>query len=224
MRLLVVNPNATAAMTETIAAAARAALGPAATVAAVTNEDGPPAIQGAADGEAAIPGTLARIEAGAREADAVLIACFDDTGLAEARAAAPVPVIGIGEAAYLAATLLGPRFSVVTTLAVSVLVLEANIAGMGLSPRCAKVRASGVPVLDLEHDPAGAAARVAAEVDRAAAEDGVASVVLGCAGMTAIAADLARGRAVRIVDPVRAAALAARFAVEATRHPAPAAA
>ena len=91
-------------------------------------------------------------------------------------------MLGIGQAAYLAAVLLGRRFSVVTTLAVSVPILEANLAAYGLAAACAGVRASGVPVLEVER--AGDA--IAAEAARAVAEDGAEAIVLGCAGMAGL--------------------------------------
>lgn len=199
VRLLFINPNATESMTGTIAEAARRAAPEGVEILARTNHAGPPAIQGKADGAAALPGLLAEIRAADR-ADAIVIACFDDTGLAEARALAPCPVLGIGQAAYLAATLLGRRFSVVTTLAVSVPILEANLAAYGLAGGCARVRASGIPVLEVE----AAGAAIAAEAARAVAEDGAEAIVLGCAGMAGLTERLA-ALAVPVIDGVTAA-------------------
>lgn len=201
MRLLFINPNSTEAMTETIAEAAIRAAPPGVEIVARTNAAGPPAIQGPADGAAAVPGLLAEIDRAGDGFDAIVIACFDDTGLAEARARAPCPVLGIGQAAYLAALLIGRRFSVVTTLAVSVPVLEENLAAYGLAGACARVRASGVPVLEVER----AVAVIAAEAERAAAEDGVDAIVLGCAGMAGLTQALA-GLPVPAIDGVAAAA------------------
>jgi hypothetical protein len=48
------------------------------------------------------------------------IACFDDTGLEAARGVSFAPVIGIGEAAFHLASMLGRRFSVVMTLSRSI--------------------------------------------------------------------------------------------------------
>src|SRR5690606_29400625 len=110
---------------------------------------GPASIQGADDGEAALPGLFGEIDQ-AEGFDAIVIACFDDTGLYAARRRTQVPVIGIGEAAYHAAMLVAERFSVVTTLSVSIPVIQENIMRYGLSARCGKVRASNVPVLELE--------------------------------------------------------------------------
>ncbi len=203
MRLLVINPNATASMTDKIAAAARLAVPMGVEVMAVTNQSGPLSIQGPEDGAAATPGVLALVAAA--EADAIVIACFDDTALAEARALSPVPVIGIGEAAFHAAMMLGARYSVVTTLSVSIPVIEANLSQYGLAGTCLRVRASEVPVLDLEQPGSAAEARVSAEIDRALSEDGARAIVLGCAGMADLAARLSKRHGVPVIDGVAAA-------------------
>lgn len=208
MRILVVNPNSTAAMTESIAAAARAAAGPRAEITAMNPEGGPPAIEGPDDGAAALPGLFALFEReviGRDAYDAAVIACFDDTGLWELKARAAVPVIGVGEAGFQAAMLLGHRFSVVTTLPVSLPVIEGNLKRYGYVARCARLRASGVPVLDLEHAKESAEAAVSAEVERAFAEDDCDSVVLGCAGMAALAARMAERFGKPVIDGVAAA-------------------
>ena len=94
MKIAYINPNTTASMTQGIVATARAAL-PEAQIFGLTNTSAPPAIQGKADGDAALPGLLALLpEARALGADAIVIACFDDTGLAQARAPRHVRSIG----------------------------------------------------------------------------------------------------------------------------------
>lgn len=213
-RIAVLNPNATRAMTEAMVAAMRAALGDGATVLGLTNEGGPPAIQGEADGAAALPGLRALFDAALRDgAQAVVVGCFDDTGLDELRARRAAPAIGLGEAGCLLAGLSAPRFGVVTTLAVSVPVIERNVQAMGLAPRCVGVRASGVPVLELEAN----ADRVAAAFAALRAEAPGCAVVLGCAGMTAIADRLRAAVPGPLIDPVTAAgALAVAAAGQAT--------
>ena len=206
-RIRFVNPNTTVAMTRSVHAAALACAPPHVAIESATSRRGPAAIQGPEDGEAAIPGLLEAIGEGEADGvDAFVIACFDDTGLERARALTPRPVIGIGQAAFHLAMLAGARFSVVTTLAVSVPVIEANLVRYGLAGSCARVRASGVPVLELERDPEAARERVSAEIARALAEDGCGAVVLGCAGMAPLAAPLGARHGVRVVDGVAAAA------------------
>lgn len=206
MRLLFINPNSTVAMTESIAETARAAT-PEHEVLDWTNHAGPPAIQGPADGEAAVVGVLGLLaQAKAQDVDCIVIACFDDTGLAEIRAAAHCPVIGIGQAAFHMAALLGHRFSVVTTLPVSVPVIEENIASYGFGAICVRVRPSNLPVLEVEEAAPPAMARLAEELAFAEAEDGITAVVLGCAGMAALAPRLSRDTSLVLIDGVAAAA------------------
>jgi allantoin racemase len=206
-RIVILNPNATEAMTDDMVTTAAAIAGAGIEVSGMTNHRGPPAIQGAADAEACLPGLFGLAEqATSQDADALIIGCFDDTGLAAMRARFPCPVIGLGEAGMLMATLNAPRFAVLTTTDGSVPVIRDNIEAMGLAPRCDVVRAAGIPVLDLGariDDLRAALRKLAGETDGAA-------IVLGCAGMSPLATALIEPGQPRLVDPVRAAiALAA---------------
>ncbi|RWF65086.1 MAG: aspartate/glutamate racemase family protein, partial [Mesorhizobium sp.] len=153
MQILVVNPNTTASMTETIAAAARLVAGAETEIVAVTSSMGPVSIEGYYDEALAVPGLLVEIAAGERSgAQAAIIACFDDTGLDAARAMANMPVIGICEAALSSASFIAQRFTVVTTTERSRVPVEGLVQRYGMAGR-ARVRAADVPVLALE-DPA----------------------------------------------------------------------
>lgn len=208
MRLLVVNPNTTASMTAKVGAAARAVAAAGTTIEAVNPPDGPSSIEGYYDEAFAVPGLLAciaRAQAEARPPNGYAIACFDDTGLDAARALARSPVVGIGEAAFHLATLVAGRFSVVTTLARSIPAIEHNLVRYGLATRCARVRAAEVPVLALEEPGSPARARIGAEIAAALREDRCEAVVLGCAGMADLAAELSREHGVPVIDGVAAA-------------------
>jgi allantoin racemase len=204
MRLLVVNPNTTASMTAKIGAAARAAAAAGTEILAVNPAAGPPSIEGYYDEVFAIPGLIATMQdAGA--VDATIIACFDDTGLDAARSFSPTPVIGIGEAAFHLGSLIAGKFSVVTTLSRSVPAIEHNLVRYGLASRCARVRAADVAVLDLETPGSAARGRISREIDRAIQDDRAEAIVLGCAGMTDLAAELAREHGLPVIDGVAAA-------------------
>ena len=206
MRIHIVNPNSTVSMTEKIAAAARQAAAAGTEIIAATSLSGPPSIEGHYDGALALPGLLDEIGRGEMNgADAHIIACFDDTGLDAARCLAKAPVIGIGEAGYHLASLIAGRFSVVTTLSRSIPILEDNLRRYGLIARCARVRASEVPVLALEEPGSDAYRRISAEIAAAIAEDRAEAIVLGCAGMADLAASLSALHKVPVVDGVAAA-------------------
>ena len=175
-------------------------------VEAVSNSKGPASIQGQTDGDAAVPGMLEEIQAAIdRGADGIVIACFDDTGLNQARALSDVPVLGIGQAAYHHSMLMGLKFSVVTTLSISIPVLEENIHTLGVHPYCCRVRASEVPVLELEVEGSDAEQKISNEIASAIKEDSCEAIVLGCAGMTDLASRLSLLHGIPVVDGVAAA-------------------
>lgn len=200
--ILVINPNSTASMTADIAAAARSKALPGTQITAVNPADGPASIQGQEDGQACLPGLFElfdRIVGSSSDFDAVIIACFDDTGLEELKSRSHIPVIGIGEAAFHAAALVGPKFSTVTTLAVSIPIIEGNIARYGFANHSTGVRASNVPVLDIGKQTAHL---IETEARKAIAEDGCDAIVLGCAGMADLADDLSQSLGLPVIDGV----------------------
>lgn len=214
MKILFLNPNSSAHMTESVVVSARQVL-PEAVILGWTNAAGPAAIQGPEDGAAAVPGILALLsKAKAEGVDAIVLACFDDTGLEQARTAAHCPVIGIGQAAFHMARLLGQDFGVVTTLPVSVPVIEENIHSYGFSAACKGVRPSGLPVLEVEAGGETVLSRLRQDIEYLRAL-GAGSVVLGCAGMSAHFSQLQEGAGVPIVDGVRAAAALAQAVIRA---------
>lgn len=204
MRILVINPNTTASMTDKIAAAARSVAAPTTEILAVNPADGPPSIEGYFDEVFAVPGLIGEMQKAA-DMDAYVIACFDDTGLDAARCLTPMPVIGIGEAAFHVASLLAGKFSVVTTLARSVPAIGHNLVRYGLASRCARVRAADIPVLDLEVSGSDARQKVSSEIRCAIAEDGAEAVVLGCAGMADLAEQLSAEHGIPVIDGVACA-------------------
>ncbi|MGM4911002.1 aspartate/glutamate racemase family protein [Rhizobium sp. 768_B6_N1_8] len=205
MRILIVNPNTTASMTEKAATAARAVAAVGTEIIAATSRMGPVSIEGHYDGALAIPGLLTELkereEAGY---DAAIVACFDDTGLDAARTFADVPVLGLCESAVATAGFLAQRFTVVTTLERSRVLIDNLVRRYGMGSR-AKVRASDIPVLELEDAASGAIGKLRAEIERALSEDGAEAIVLGCAGMTDLARELQDIYGVPVIDGVAAA-------------------
>jgi allantoin racemase len=206
MRIRVINPNTTESMTGTIAAAARAAAAPGTSIVPVTAATGPASIEGHYEEAVATIAVLEAVRAGEAEgAEAHVIACFGDPGLLAAREIAVAPVIGIAEAAMHLASLVATGFSVVTTLARTRIIAEHLVASYGMERQCRRVRATELPVLGLARPNADARGVIAAECRRALAEDGAGAIVLGCAGMADLAADLSAELGVPVIDGVGAA-------------------
>lgn len=214
MKLLVVNPNTTVSMTDKIAAAARQVARPETQIVAGQSHRGPASIQGFLDVATCIPGLLEEI-GNHRDVDAIIVACFDDTGVDAVRCLVDVPVLGIGEAAYHAASMIATRFSVITTLSRSVAGLETNLMRYGLSRKCARVRATDIPVLKLEEGDPCTLDRIRAEIATAIDQDRAEAIVLGCAGMADLMQRLSDEFGLPVIDGVASAVCMAEALVAA---------
>lgn len=206
MRILIVNPNTTASMTEKIGEAARSVAGPDTAIVAVNPRSGPVSIEGHYDEAYCVPGLLEEMAKGkAAGVDGAVVACFDDPGLGACRELMDVPVVGICEAAMHVASMTAGSFSVVTTLRRAIPIVEALAVRYGMERHCRSVRAAEVPVLALEEPGSDAASRVRAEVERALVEDGAEGVILGCAGMADLARRFTEETGAPVIDGVAAA-------------------
>ncbi|MFC5521861.1 aspartate/glutamate racemase family protein [Polaromonas jejuensis] len=207
MKLQLINPNTTAAMTDKMAVAARQVVSVGTQILAVQSATGPASIETAVDEALALPGLLAQIKAGeAAGVDAHVIACFGDPGLRAARELATAPVIGIAEAAMQMACLVASSFSVVTTLARTVPTAQRLLVDYGMTSRCRRVRATGIAVLELEAQTSDLLRKkIGDECRLALAEDGVGAIVLGCAGMADLCTELTQALGVPVIDGVTAA-------------------
>ena len=212
MQILLLNPNTTASMTQKVADTARQVALDDTKIIAVNPEDGPASIEGYFDEALSLAGIIDTVQKNPN-VDAIVLACFDDTGLDAVRCMTDVPVIGIGEAGYHAASLVSNKFAVVTTLARSVPALEHNLSRYGLASRCTKVRASDVPVLDLEANSENARERIKTEIVKAIEIDKAEAIVLGCAGMTDFTDTLSAELGLPVIDGVGAAIVLAESLV-----------
>jgi allantoin racemase len=155
--------------------------------------------------------------------DACVLACFSDPGLHGAREIVSIPVIGEGEAALHAASLLAGRFTVITTWDQCVPRIRRLVGRAGFAGRLASVRATGVGVMALSND---CVDRMIAEAVGAVRDDGAEAIVLGCTGTREnLPREIRRAvrEAVRapvpIIDPVEAAfAFASMCVATGLRH------
>ena len=209
MKLLLVNPNTTDTMTMGMRLAADAVVAEGTDIVAVTAADGPESIEGYYDEAFAVPALLEAIRKHP-DASAVVVGCFDDTGVDAARCVTEAPVIGLCQAALHAASIVAGSFSIVTTLGRSVPAIELLVRRYGHAEMCRRVRASEIPVLALDDPWSDVRDRLRREIARALDEDGSEAIVLGCAGMV----DMARGFANEFSVPVIEGVTAAVKAVE----------
>lgn len=212
--LLVINPNTSASVTDLLQRHVQARLGAALQVRSMTARFGAPYISCEASYAVANHATLdawATACADGLRPSAVLIGCFGDPGLFALRDGADVPVSGLAEAAFAAATRHG-RFAIVTGGARWKPMLErlAHALGHGPSPDgrfgLAGVHTVAPSGAQLAADPIGAR-RMLADACRAAAERFQAdAVILGGAGLAGMAVDIAASVPVPLIDSVTAGA------------------
>jgi allantoin racemase len=101
---MVVNPNTTVSMTDTVVAASRTVAAATTTVVGGTPARGVSAVESNLDEVWGAVCVTEQVTAGEQAGvDGYVIACFGDTGLAAARELARGPVVGMSEAALYAA-------------------------------------------------------------------------------------------------------------------------
>ena len=208
MAILVINPNATTSMTAQLARQSQRLLHTEHEILFETCTAAPASIEGYSDGVAAgfhLLQLVRRYEADASKAiEAYVIACFDDTALHAVRELTTKPVLGIGESAMHAATMLSHRFCIMTTLQRSVPIIERNLADYGFYASCAGVFASNIPVLQLETDPS-AYQRILQSARQLLQTHHGEALVLGCAGMSHWVERMTDDLAMPVIDGLRVA-------------------
>jgi allantoin racemase len=206
MKIKLINPNTTWSMTVMMGDCARGVAAAGTEIVAVSPDMGPPSVEGWYDDALCVPGLLQEISAGeAAGCDGYVIACFGDPGLFAARELARGPVIGIAEAAMHVASMIAPSFAVVTTLSRTRGMAWQLAERYGMQRFCRSVRATNIPVLDLAVPGSHARRLIIEECRHALQVDGADAIVLGCAGMADLCAEIADAIGAPVIEGVTAA-------------------
>ncbi|WP_405596838.1 MULTISPECIES: aspartate/glutamate racemase family protein [unclassified Streptomyces] len=205
MRILVVNVNTTASMTESIGAQAAAVASPGTEIVPLTPPFGAESVEGNYESYLAAVAVMEAVRSYPHPFDAVIQAGYGEHGREGLQELLDVPVVDITEAAASTAQFLGHRYSVVTTLDRTVPLIEDRLKLAGLSDRCASVRASGMAVLDLESDEEAAVEAIVEQAAQAVERDRAEVICLGCGGMAGLTERVVKRTGVPVVDGVAAA-------------------
>ena len=188
MRILLINPNTTEAVTALVARHAAEIAGGAAEFVAVTGAFGARYISSRASAAIAAHAALDALARHGEGVDAVYLACFGDPGLLALKELAHVPVIGMAEASCLAASMLTERFAIVTGGERWAPMLREFVTVMGLGDRLAAIETVTPTGADIARDPDNAIALLAQACRVTAQRDGAGAVILGGAGLAGLAA------------------------------------
>ncbi len=205
MKILLVNPNTSADMTERMVRTAADVLAPDVELVAITATRGMPYI--ASRAEAVIAGTitLEMLAEHHHGADAVVIGAFGDPGLIAARELFEVPITAMAESAMLTACMLGERFAILTFSRTLVAWYEDAVALGGLEARCAGIRVPDVSfqsVATVQHE---LEIELIALAERTVKEDGADVIILAGAPLTGLAGRISDRVSVPLIDPLAAA-------------------
>jgi allantoin racemase len=197
VKILIINPNSDTAMTTTILEAARKFANHDFEVNCLPTPGAPEFIETYEDQVKSAPGMLRLLRDNETVYDAFIVACHCDPNLDAMKEVTKKPVVGIGEASMKMATMLGHRFSVVSTDDHSTPNKEALVRKYHLQDLCASVRAPQKEMNDCgDEEKYLQAARQAIEKDMAEV------IVLGCAGMAGLDKRLEEKLGVPVLDGV----------------------
>jgi len=212
-RILVVNPNSNKVVTKGLAdALAPISFADGPEIECRTLAEGPYGVETQEHVES-VTMPLRRLVAESNDADAFVIACYSDPGLAVCREATQRPVFGINESGVLTALARGERFGVIAIGQRSIRRHMRYLRQMGLMERFAGERplnmsvaetASGEKTLD----------RMIEIGKELRDEDGADVIVMGCAGMARHRQPLEAALGVPVIDPTQAAVTMALGAVQ----------
>ncbi|MGG5818620.1 aspartate/glutamate racemase family protein [Falsiroseomonas sp. HW251] len=205
MRILLVNPNTTAAVTDLLVAAARPVAAPGTEIVPLTAPRGVPYISSRAEAQLAGAQLLETLAEHAPGADAAIVAAFGDPGLMAARELFDIPVIGMSEAAMLTACMLGRRFAIVTFSTNLGPWYRDCVEMHGMQDRCAAIRCLDGAFRAITEVQEEKEAMLVELAERAVREDGADVVILSGAPLAGLAAKVADRVPVPLVDPIQAA-------------------
>lgn len=209
MKILVINPNSSPAMTADIRRAAERYAAGRFAVEVLPTPGAPEFIDTFEDRALAAPGMMRLVRE--HPADAYVVACHCDPNLQLLRELTDRPVVGIGEASFSMAAMLGDSFSVLSTGIYSNPNKVNLIRSYHMEAHLASVRA-------VEDGPEDELTRYLATARRAMQEDGAEVIILGCAGLCQLAGDMEKALGVPVLDGVACGLAVAEGMVYAGMH------
>ena len=200
VRVVMINPNSTEYITRHLANAASETTASGLEVDVITNRKGPPAIESDQDVLDCASTMLETLRH--HPAEAYVVGCFSDPGLATAREEFPTPVFGLAESSIRVAQKVSHRIGIIAGLNKAIPRHTVYWEKLGALDDIVGEIACGRGVLDLESEEAYRDVLAAGVKLRGA---GAEVLVLGCAGMVEMADRLSGDLGLPVVEPCRAA-------------------
>lgn len=218
MKILVANPNTSAGVTDRLVASGRLVASPGTELLPMTAPRGVPYI--ATRAEAAIGGAVMLEMLAERRGtfDAAICAAFGDPGLGGARELFDFPVVGMAEAAMLAACMLGRSFGIVSFSRSLEPWFAEIVAWHGLSGRCAAIATLDEAFKSIDDVQEEKEQVLVDLANRTVADRGADVVILAGAPLAGLANKIADRVPVPLVDGIQAAVMMAEGLVRLKPH------
>lgn len=205
MKLLLINPNTSAHVTDRMVAAAQRTLGPHATVTGVTAASGPAIVGSRSENALAAASALELAAAHAQAADAVVLAISTDAGLDALREMLEVPVAGMLEAALFTAAQLGGRIGLMTLGARMLPLYQERAQLYGIASRVCAWHALELPAAYAQHTSDDVVEAVAGHALQLVRDNSLDVLVLSGAVLAGYREAVARRLPVPVIDGTEAA-------------------
>ncbi|KQP05079.1 aspartate/glutamate racemase family protein [Pseudorhodoferax sp. Leaf265] len=213
MKLLLVNPNLTQAVTDAVLAAARSRAAPGTELVAVTGSFGPAVIGSRAENALAQHGVLDLVAQHAPGCDAVVLGVSLDTALWACRELLDMPVVGMTEAGLLCGATVATRIGLLTNGVRMGPLYRELVQSYGLGERLAGVETLALTPQQMVGAPQDAQDAVLAAARTLIERDGAEAVLLAGAAMASMAEALQPQLPVPLLDGVGCAVALAQALV-----------
>jgi len=201
--ILVINPNTSEKMTESIDESAQSV---ASGFRVITRraEIGPETIEGLVARALCVPGMIAAAISEKLKFDAIVSACFGDPGVDVLQSVFDVPVLGIAESSLFIASRRAGNYSILTPMIEGVIARVTDFVNKrGFGEKLHSIRCAPLSVKDTEKRTQEVQLRVL-ETAQDFVKEGSETIIMGCAGLAKFA-DLVTGQTgVPCIDPVKA--------------------
>jgi allantoin racemase len=205
MKILLVNPNITEAVTEVMAAEARRSASPGVEIDSATAAFGAQYIETRVEAAIASHALLDVFAERAQGYDAAIVSAFGDPGLAAAKEMLDIPVVGLSEAALHTAYTLGRRIVVVCLTPRLRDWYGESAEAAGLADRLVGLRVVQSPVRDISNVVRDLREPLREECLKAVAEDRAEVVILGGGPTAGLAREIRDEIPVPLLDGVTCA-------------------
>jgi len=210
-KILVINPNSNDAVTEGLAECLTPLqIEGQVEIECMTLAEGPFGIESMLDSESVVM-PVRRVVMEREDADAFVIACYSDPGLALCREATNKPVFGIQESGLFCALQRGARVGVVALGPKSIARHLPYIRALGVESRLAAERPLMLSVAQSEEE--AAFPRIKEVAQTLVEQDMADTILMGCAGLARHCEELESSLGVPVTEPTQAAVTQALGAV-----------